>query len=71
MVSFPVLEKKIIGLKIYGRLWTSSLRNMNKTEPKIKLSGLPLFQSCQLEYTLIKLFRYVLLSDLFLGLSDP
>lgn len=49
----------------------SSLGNMNKTEPEVKLSGLPFFQSCPLEYTLIKLFRSVPLFDLFLDLSDP
>ena len=53
------------------RLRESSLGNMNQIEPKIKLSSLPLFQSCPLEYMSIKLFISVFLSDLFSGLSDP
>lgn len=53
------------------RLRESCLGNMNQIEPKIKLSSLPLFQSCPLEYMSIKLFISVFLSDLFSGLSDP
>lgn len=47
----------------FRKLKESSLGNLNKIEPKIKLSGLPLFQSCPLEHTLIKQFLSVILSD--------
>lgn len=71
MVFFSVFEKDYRFGNEFRRFREGSLGKMNKIEPKIKLSILPLFQSGPSEQTLIKLFRSVFLSDLFSGLFDP